>query len=201
MTSVIWWCIIYSATAAIWSNVCVLHVYKHPLSLLYPGRWVSQCSFLLTLVVDSRRGLGLYIEFRKISSAPPPYSPDTATIRLRSYLTKPKQEILVWDACREAEHSCRRRALWACLLASHPPRESAICSSDQVSPRRKYGWEKGSEVSYRSGGAELTREPPLGVKEKLILSHSVLSSFSPLAVISVLAFHMCTWLLVTSFGQ
>lgn len=121
MTSVIWWDIIYSATAAIWSNVCVLHVYKHPLSLLYPGRWVSQCSFFTNIgggLAQSRRGLGLYIEFRKISSAPP-YSPDTATIRFRSYLTKPKQEILVWDACREAEHSCRRRAQWA-SVCWHP---------------------------------------------------------------------------------
>lgn len=77
-----------------------------------------------------------------------------------------KDQSQLWDACRAAELSCR-------LLASCPTRfvgiqssqtETAICSCDQVSPHRKYGWQKRSEVSNRSTSTELTREPPMCTK-------------------------------------
>lgn len=43
----------YTALMLLYDNTSVFYmsVYKHLQSLLYPGRWVSQCSFLLTLVV------------------------------------------------------------------------------------------------------------------------------------------------------
>lgn len=133
----------YTVLMLLYDNTSVFYmsIYKHLQSLLYSGRWVSQCSFFTNTgdgIVKSRHGLGIFSWWERKS----PHSLDIAPIWLRSYLTKPKQEIQVWDACREAEHSCRP-------LASCPPQsigiplsqsETTICHCDQVSPRGKYGW-------------------------------------------------------------
>lgn len=129
-------------------------------------------------IAKSRQGLRLYITFKKKFS-----------IGHRSSMTekKPKQEIQVCDACREAEHSSRH-------LASCPPQsvgipssqsETAICYCDQISPHRKHGWQKGVRDQLKISKHSVNREPSLGMKALSILSFSTLL-FSPHIVIGVL---------------
>lgn len=89
------------------------------------------------------------------------------------------------------------------LFVGIPPpwSEAAICYCDQVSSLRKYRWQRGWEVSYRSASAVLTSEPTLGVKDGIILDHPFLSTVSLLMVTAALCFHIYSRLLVTSLEQ
>lgn len=56
------------------------------------------------------------------------------------------------------------------LLASYPPGARLPSATAIRFPLTgSMGDKRGSEISYRSASAELTREPPLGVKETLFL--------------------------------